>query len=368
MTCYIGVMTGTSLDGIDCVLCDFDADDTHILAHRQDAFPPKLKAELLALCSPGDNEIERLLRAEVALAEVIAQSIKQLLHENSLSAEAVSAIGCHGQTIRHRPPQKSGERGYTLQICDISTLANLCGIHCVGDFRRADMARNGQGAPMAPVFHEALLGNPDQTQAVVNIGGMANISLKRPGTPVIGFDTGPGNVLMDHWIQQSQKKLYDHDGCWARQGAVIPALLDKMLQHPFIQMPAPKSTGRETFNANWLSQLLGEGEYEAVDIQRTLLEFTASSITLTLRESNCEKLFVCGGGAENGFLMQRLEELLPNTLVSSSNALGIAPSHMEAAAFAWFAKQTLERKPLALKQITGASGNAISGLVHYASN
>lgn len=367
MTYYIGVMTGTSLDGIDCVLCDFQDHKPKIIAHRQDPLGSELQRQLLALCNPGDNEIERLLVAEVALAETIADAVRHLLLQCSLSPQDIRAVGCHGQTIRHRPPSDSTSRGYTLQICDISTLAKGCGITCVGDFRRADMARHGQGAPMAPAFHAALLENTINCQAVLNIGGMANISLKKPGAGITGFDTGPGNVLLDTWIKQTHNKQFDDNGQWARQGQVIPKLLSQMLQHPFIEQATPKSTGRETFNANWLSQLITRlaDSTPPEDIQRTLLEFSARSIVDAIADEQCADLFVCGGGAYNGFLMQRLSELLPKTNVTSSKALGINPMHMEAAAFAWFAKQALEKQSLALQEITGADQNAIAGLVHF---
>lgn len=363
---YIGVMTGTSLDGIDCALCEINEGKTLVVAHLQQNFCEQLRSQLLSLCSPGDNEIERMLQADIALADTISNAINTLLLEQNLKPTDISAIGCHGQTIRHRPPSAAQRRGITLQIGDLSTISAHCAITCIGDFRRADMARGGQGAPIAPAFHAALLQPLETNQGIVNIGGMANISIKKPKAPIHGFDTGPGNVLLDSWIQSHQGHSYDHAGGWAKSGQLNHPLLLRLMQHPYIKQAAPKSTGREQFNLSWLTEVLSEQQVALAseDVQRTLLEFTALSISEVASDASLSKLFVCGGGAENEFLMQRIQALLPTCTVTTSTALGVDPQHMEAAAFAWFAHQTLNNKPLDLKNVTGATANGIAGLIH----
>ncbi|TBV07229.1 anhydro-N-acetylmuramic acid kinase [Stutzerimonas kirkiae] len=363
MPLYIGVMSGTSLDGLDVALIEQEA-RTRLLASHYTRMPAELRQVLLALCSPGFDEVARAAIAEQRWVELAAEAIEVLLRQAGKSASDIRAIGSHGQTIRHEP-----WRGFTLQIGNPALLAELTGITVVGDFRRRDVAAGGQGAPLVPAFHEALLGKRDKACAVLNIGGFANLSLIACERDTGGFDTGPGNVLMDAWIRHSRQLDYDADGRWAASGVVNGTLLEALLEDPFFATRGPKSTGRETFNLQWLLAHLGRyPALPAQDVQATLLELTARSISIALQRSqpDTEQLWVCGGGAHNGRLMQRLQALLPGCRVESTQAIGISPDWIEAMAFAWLAHCCLEGIPANRAAVTGARGPRILGAIYPA--
>jgi len=367
---YIGLMSGTSLDALDTALVDFSSQQPTLIATLSTEWPASLKSQLLALCSPGDNEIQRMGKADHELGKLCAQACQQLLKQAGIPADQVAAIGSHGQTIRHMPVS---DTPFTLQIGDPNLIAQLTGITTVADFRRRDMAAGGQGAPLAPGLHAAIFRSTDKNRAILNIGGMANLTLlfADQSLPVTGFDTGPGNILLDSWCQQHLHKAYDQDGQWARSGTVNFDLLERLLTTPYFASPPPKSTGRELFNPQWLEQQLKDGflNISTENVAATLAELTAESICKDLQQHypNCEELLVCGGGAHNHFLMERIEALTAESVnVDTTSSLGIEPDWVEAAAFACFAKQTLEHKPSNLPSVTGANSSCILGGVYYA--
>ena len=359
---YLGVMSGTSLDGLDIALIEQDQ-HTRLIATHYLPMPAALHAELLALCSSGPDELARAALAEQRWVELAAQGIQALLAEQQLQPDDVRAIGSHGQTIRHEPA-----RGFSIQIGNPALLAELTGVSVVSDFRRRDIAAGGQGAPLVPAFHEALFAT-GQRCAVLNVGGFSNLSLLQPERPVHGFDCGPGNVLLDAWIQLQRGERFDRDGAWAASGVVIPELLHALLGDPFFQTRGPKSTGRELFSLEWLQQHLAQlPPYAPADVQATLLEMTAQSIidSLTAAQQNTETLLVCGGGAHNGALMRRLQDLLPSARVSSTAAQGVPPDWVEAMAFAWLAHCCLEQIPANRPSVTGARGLRVLGAIYPA--
>ena len=359
---YLGVMSRTSLDGLDIALIEQDQ-HTRLIATHYLPMPAALHAELLALCSSGPDELARAALAEQRWVELAAQGIQALLAEQQLQPDDVRAIGSHGQTIRHEPA-----RGFSIQIGNPALLAELTGISVVSDFRRRDIAAGGQGAPLVPAFHEALFAT-GQRCAVLNVGGFSNLSLLQPERPVHGFDCGPGNVLLDAWIQLQRGERFDRDGAWAANGVVIPELLHALLNDPFFQTRGPKSTGRELFSLEWLQQHLAQlPPYAPADVQATLLEMTAQSIidSLTAAQQNTETLLVCGGGAHNGALMRRLQDLLPSARVSSTAAQGVPPDWVEAMAFAWLAHCCLEQIPANRPSVTGARGLRVLGAIYPA--
>ncbi len=360
---YIGLMSGTSLDGVDAVLVDFSRSPLKVLAHVALPFAPDLKQSLLALNTPSDNEIHRSALAANALTAVYAQAVHALLDATQLKATQIRAIGAHGQTVRHQPGAHDGI-GYTTQLNNPSLLAERTGISVVADFRSRDIAAGGQGAPLVPVFHHGLFGQPNETVGVLNIGGIANLSVLHANGEVIGFDCGPGNALMDHWCMQHRGLAYDDNGQWARSGQAHHPLLQAMLAEPFLQQAPPKSTGRDLFHPEWLaSQLANFTNVSAVDVQSTLTEFTALACANdVLHHANVAKeLIVCGGGALNGFLMERLQAALPNCKVVSSAERGMPPLQVEATAFAWLARQTVLGLAGNAPKVTGAKGARILG-------
>ena len=372
---FIGLMSGTSLDGVDGVLADF-ADPVHpsmVLASASRPFPQALRAELLALNTPGNNELHRAALAANALAQVYAQVVADLLASGQLQASDVIAIGAHGQTVRHRPQEFDGT-GYTLQLNQPALLAELCGMDVVADFRSRDVAAGGQGAPLVPPFHRAVFGHPSQARAVLNIGGISNITLlpeaQTPANaPLIGFDCGPGNALIDAWCQLHTGAAFDDRGRWGATGAVHAGLLAALQDDAFFAKPPPKSTGRDLFNMPWLRQRLqGFEALAAQDVQATLTELTAWACVRAVQwaPQACDMLVVCGGGAHNEALLQRLQTALGATPVCSSAALGVAPTDVEALAFAWLAQQTVLRKTASLASVTGAQGARILGAVYPA--
>ena len=328
-------------------------------------YPAALKQQLLALHDPGQNELEIAALASNQLSQLYARNIATLLQEAAIALSEVRAIGCHGQTIRHRP-----ELGFTLQLGNPALLAELTGISVVADFRSRDIAANGQGAPLVPAFHAAMFTHPQKHRAILNIGGIANITHLPAAGHVTGFDTGPGNMLMDAWISKHHSKDYDANGDWAAGGNIIPELLHLMLADAFFTLPPPKSTGRDTFNLAWLEQMLQQTgkQYSPVDVQRTLLELTVVSIATAVSQhcANVDELYVCGGGAYNSALLKCLQQALPSLSIQPSDALGLAVNAVEAAAFAWLAKQTLCGLPGNLPAVTGARGPRILGAVYAA--
>lgn len=362
---FIGLMSGTSLDGIDAALVDFSSSSPQILAAHTFPLPIALRSELLWLCQPGDNEIERLGRADRALAMAFADAANQILQSSGIAASTVRAIGSHGQTIRHRPAPNAEGPAFTLQIGDPNTIAELTGITTVADFRRRDIAAGGQGAPLVPAFHKAVFGGSTE-RVIVNIGGMANITVLPLHSPISGFDTGPGNALLDGWIRRHQALEYDRNGAWACGGNVHPQLLESLLADPFFAAPAPKSTGREHFNLEWLDQHLSQLQrIEPADIQATLAELTAATIADAINQLPfaAAEVFACGGGAYNRDLMQRLQCRLPRCRLGHTGELGIAPEWVEAAAFAWLARATLAGLPGNEPAVTGAAGYRVLGSI-----
>jgi anhydro-N-acetylmuramic acid kinase len=365
--CFIGLMSGTSLDGVDGVLTRSD-DTLRVLAHASAPFAPSLRAELQALNSPGPNELHRAALAANALVEIYAQVVQALLHQSGLTARDVRAIGAHGQTVRHQPGLHDGI-GYTLQLNQPALLAERCGIDVVADFRSRDVAAGGQGAPLVPAFHQRVFGRPGQHIAVLNIGGIANLSVLGPQGEVLGFDCGPGNLLMDHWCHAHTGQAFDTDGQWAASGHVQAGLLAELMAEPFVHQAPPKSTGRDLFNPTWLAQRLQtHAGLRPQDVQATLTTFTAQAAAQALRDHSpaCQRLIVCGGGALNLHLMQALRICLPGLEVVESGAVGMPPLQVEAAAFAWLAQQTIHREAGNWPAVTGARGARVLGAVYPA--
>ncbi|BDE69600.1 anhydro-N-acetylmuramic acid kinase [Delftia lacustris] len=371
----IGLMSGTSLDGVDGVLVDF-AEGTQVLWHASRGFDAALRAELLALNTPeGRDELHRAALAANALARSYAEVVRELLQATGLAPAQIAAIGAHGQTVRHRPQMFDGT-GYTLQLNSPALLAELSGVAVVADLRSRDVAAGGQGAPLVPAFHQGVFGRPGETVLVLNIGGIANLSVLAGDGTVLGFDCGPGNALMDGWCQTHTGQPYDDGGQWAATGQVLPALLDRLLAEPFLQQPPPKSTGRDLFHADWLAGHLSASAASATsaadarpaEVQATLTEFTARACASAVQRfgRGGGELLVCGGGAFNTQLMQRIAALLPGVAVDTTAARGLPPQQVEAAAFAWLARQALLGLPGNLPAVTGARGPRILGAIHPA--
>ena len=364
---YIGLMSGTSLDGVDGVLARCDATGLQVVYHAYRPFPAELAAELLQLNSPGDNELHRAALAANALSRVYADVVHDLLRGAALAPAAITAIGAHGQTVRHRPGAYDGT-GYTLQLNNPALLAELTGITVVADFRSRDVAAGGQGAPLVPAFHQALFGRAGETVAVLNIGGISNLSLLEDDR-VLGFDCGPGNALLDAWCRQHTGQPYDAEGRWAASGQVHEALLHSLLQEAYFQQPPPKSTGRDLFNPSWLArQMSGYPQLSPADVQATLTELTARCCAAELQRhgAGSRRLIVCGGGALNTHLMGRLQALLPGVQVLSSEQAGLPPLQVEAAAFAWLARKAMQRETGSLQSVTGARGARVLGAIYPA--
>lgn len=373
----IGLMSGTSLDGVDGVLLDLTGPGLRVLAQASLPFAPTFRSELLALNTPSFNELHRAALAGNRLAAAYAQVVQLLIqHAENLGLRAtdVLAIGAHGQTVRHQPQRWSDAAegaGYTLQLNNPALLAELTGITVVADFRSRDVAAGGQGAPLVPAFHQQVFAQPGVTVAVLNLGGIANLSVLRGQVcePVQGFDCGPGNALMDAWCLQHTGKPFDQGGTWAASGQCWPDLLAHLLDEPYFSQPLPKSTGRDLFNPGWLqAKLQGFVTARPQDVQATLAELTASvcaeSVCSYAKESS--QLIVCGGGAFNQYLLQRLQARLPGIPVSISDQAGLPAMEVEAAAFAWLAYQTMHHKPGNLPSVTGATGPRILGAIYPA--
>jgi anhydro-N-acetylmuramic acid kinase len=374
---FIGLMSGTSLDGADGVLVDFSGDTMRVVAAASEPFTDSFRAELLALNSPTHNELHRSAVAGTHLAAVYARVVYQLLElaaAQGISAAQIEAIGAHGQTVRHLPQRTSDEAngaGYTIQLNNPSLLAELTGLDVVADFRSRDVAAGGQGAPLVPAFHQSVFGRTDCAVTVLNLGGIANLSvLPLDGkAEILGFDCGPGNALMDAWCQQHTGRPFDADGDWAASGKLLPALLASLLEEPYFSASPPKSTGRDLFSMAWLAGKLAPFSVERPeDIQNTLTELTASaciSSVISYGKDSAE-LVVCGGGVFNTHLMQRLQAGLAGVQVRSSDSMGLPPLQVEAAAFAWLARQAVSRQPGNLASVTGAAGPRVLGAIYPA--
>lgn len=361
---YIGLMSGTSMDALDAVLVDFSTEPPKHIAHLSRTLPLDLRQQLLSLASSGDDEVNRMARADILLGRFSAQTVNELLATTAIDSSQVVAIGSHGQTIRHMP---TGSTPYTVQIGDGNTIAQLTGITTVNDFRRRDMSVGGQGAPLVPAFHAALFRSEAIERVVLNIGGIANISILPADTAlaVRGFDTGPGNLLLDAWIQEILGTPYDDEGVWGRSGTINADLLASLLTDPYFSLLPPKSTGREYFNLEWLKQHPVAG-LKPQDMQATLVELTSRSVAEAMRQhdSTCQELVVCGGGAYNRFLMERLAANLPQCRVCTTEDYGLAPRWVEATAFAWLARQTMQHLPGNLPSVTGASEAVVLGAIY----
>ena len=411
---YIGMMSGTSLDGMDAVLCQFSASvdsdvnengntednvtaPMQLLATYSQDFPPRLREVLLALCQPNgtsrlmsqadepNSELDWFGWASREYAEFASEVVNTLLQQANTDVEAVLAIGCHGQTVRHRP-----QMGFSLQLVDANIIAERTGISVVSDFRRRDMAVGGQGAPLVPAFHQALFATTDSTRVLLNLGGIANITVlpaadaneqnnQQADKQVVGYDTGPANLLLDAWTALHTDKDYDAGGAWAESGQIVEPLLNQLLEHPFFARPYPKSTGREDFNLAWLQDELQKFDqasvyvrYSSADVQATLTELTAVSASTQIKpflsddtqESNA--VYVCGGGALNSYLVKRLQAHLPHCTVQTTASLGLDPTWVEAVAFAWLARQTLMGETGNLPAVTGAYKGVVLGQVCFA--
>ncbi|MGI9135056.1 MAG: anhydro-N-acetylmuramic acid kinase [Rhodoferax sp.] len=335
---------------------------------RNSPLPAALRDELLALNRPGPDELHRAALAANALVRLYAELVQQLLQHSRIAPSQVRAIGAHGQTVRHRPQEFDGT-GYTLQLNQPALLAELCAIDVVADFRSRDVAAGGQGAPLVPPFHQAFFGQPDRVLAVLNIGGIANLTVLDPQAALCGFDCGPGNALLDAWCQRHTGQPFDAGGAWAAQGQVVPALLERMLAEPYFAKAPPKSTGRDLFHTDWLAtQLAPWADLAPPDVQATLTALTAQTCARSLVSAApaCQALFVCGGGAYNAHLMARLQALLPDCPVHSTDSAGLAPLHVEACAFAWLARQAIGRRSASVPSVSGARGARVLGALYPA--
>jgi len=358
---YIGQMSGTSMDGIDTVLIRISAGNVELIDSLHQAFPDRLKQKVMALCSGTQDELDLSARVSNELSEQYAASVHLLLEHTHICSSDVAAIGCHGQTVRHMPPH------YTVQLINGALLAERTGINVVCDFRTRDMAAGGQGAPLVPAFHQQVFQQADKDTVVVNIGGMANITFLPQNGDVSGFDTGPGNVLMDAWCVQHNKGHFDENGQWAQSGQVNHTLLKQLLDDPYFKLPAPKSTGREHFNLQWLTQFPMKG-IQAEYVQATLLQLTVTSISNEIKQlTQRAEVVVCGGGAYNGQLLKKLShELGADFHVCRSAKMGIDPQWVEAMAFAWLAQQNLLQLAGNVEKVTGAKGPRILGALYPA--
>jgi len=353
---YLGLMSGTSADAIDAALVHVSPDAVQLRGFLSDPLPGHIRQDIAALCQAGDDEIERLGTLDLSLGDHFATAALRLLDGCGVASSEVVAIGSHGQTIRHRP-----HRHFTLQIGSPHFIAERTGITTIAEFRQRDMVLEGQGAPLVPRFHQKVFSHPDEHRIILNLGGIANVTLLQGNELVGGFDTGPANTLLDQWYQKHHPgAFFDNDGNWARQGTSLPALLARFMNEPYLSLPPPKSTGREIFNRTWLEGLL-DGTETPVDVQATLTEFTAATLGDAIRPLKADRILVCGGGACNSYLQERLRSSLAQVPISGTESMGLAPETVEAAAFAWLAWAYLNRVPGNAPQVTGAKRAAILG-------
>lgn len=359
---YVGIMSGTSLDGIDTALVSFTEGQPELRGTHFEPYSHTIKIALLALHHPATNELHQAQLIGNELARLYASATAALLQKSNISPQQVRTIGCHGQTIRHRPDQ-----GYTLQLGNAALLAELSGITVVSDFRSRDIAAGGQGAPLVPAFHDHVLRHPATHRVIVNIGGISNLTNLQPGHPTTGFDCGPGNLLMDAWIAQHRGEFFDKDGAWAASGHSIPALLQTMLNEPFLHAAPPKSSGRDLFNMDWLNGKL-HGDEAPVDVQATLLALSAHAIADSVQRfcAGAQEIYLCGGGAHNVALAQHLRASLPACRIQPTDTLGLAADWLEAIAFAWLAQQAMNGHCANLPAVTGARHACILGAIYQA--
>ena len=361
---YVGVMSGTSVDGLDVAVVDMTTGAPRITESTTVALPDALAVALVALSSPGADEIDRTGACDAAFGEFIGQAVLGCLDTWGISPVDIRAIGCHGQTIRHRPDSTPP---FTVQIGDPNRVAETTGIDTVADLRRRDMAAGGQGAPLAPLFHDALFRDADRHRIVVNVGGIANATmLPAASDAILGFDTGPGNALLDAWFRHCTGEPYDRGGVWASQGEVAPKLLEALTHDAFVSRAPPKSTGKERYNLDYVIRMSAPFDYPPEDVQATLLEFTAWSIATAVERwgSGTGDVVVCGGGRHNHALMGRLAANLPGHEIFRSDDLGVDGDGLEAAAFAWFAYRTLSGQPSNVPAVTGAKGLRVLGAIY----
>jgi len=368
---YIGLMSGTSLDGIDAALVSFKDKQASVIETTCLPLSKTIKDEIRSLINPKTNEINRLMSLDVQLAKIFSEAVKQLLIKANVKKKDIVAIGSHGQTIRHLP---TSEYPSTLQITDPNIIAEVTGITTIADFRRRDMAAGGQGAPLVPAFHEKIFRHNEKNRVILNLGGIANITIlpADKNIPITGFDTGPANTLINNWIQQHKNKSYDENGSWASSGQINEDFLNALLSDEYFTLLPPKSTGTEYFNSSWLSNHLSEFPFvSAEDVQASLTRFTARTIsnainTYATKITNVDEVIVCGGGVHNNYLMQQLQEELLNIKINSSAKYDLDPDYIEATAFAWLAKQTIEHKTGNLPEVTGAKNKVILGAIYQA--
>ncbi|TVZ37917.1 anhydro-N-acetylmuramic acid kinase [Alteromonadaceae bacterium 2753L.S.0a.02] len=368
---YIGLMSGTSADSIDAGLVEFgEGNDFNLVATYDLPYDPRTRQKIFDLARPGDNEIDRMGALDKQLGILFAKAVNRLLEEQGLKPKDITGIGSHGQTVRHRTHSAGTPEQFSVQIGDPNTIAQLTGITTVADFRRRDMAAGGQGAPLAPSFHKVMFSSSQENRCILNIGGMANITYLPKDGGVLGYDTGPGNALMDAWINSFGSKRYDKGGEWAADGKVNNELLDKLVSHSFFKMPAPKSTGREDFNLNWVTRATEETitPLTPQDVQATLTELTAVTISDAIRLTctTGTHVYACGGGVHNKALFERLRILLPGYPLDTTNELNLHPDWVEAVAFAWLAMRTLNHLSGNLPAVTGAEEEVILGGVYFA--
>lgn len=358
---FIGVMSGTSLDGADAALVDFATPVPRTVAFSSLPFSAALRERLMDLSQPGSDSLDLAGAVSLELAELYARVVEAVLAQAGTGREQVGAIGCHGQTVRHRP-----DLGFTIQLNDPARLAERAHIDVIADFRRRDMAAGGQGAPLVPAFHEAVFRRRDRSLAVVNIGGISNVTALPQGRPTIGFDCGPGNVLLDGWAKRHLGADFDHDGRWASSGRTHAALLDRLLREPYLGLPPPKSTGRELFRLPWLDEQL-DADLEPADVQSTLTDYTARSIVDAIDRfcPGTEEIYLAGGGARNVTLVERIRRMAARP-VATTDALGVPTAEVECMAFAWLAMKCTRREPVDLTAVTGAREPRILGCVYPA--
>ncbi|GLQ92026.1 anhydro-N-acetylmuramic acid kinase [Dyella acidisoli] len=363
---YIGLISGTSADGIDAALVRFEQNQPRLMHALTHAWPEALRAQILRV-SQGETtlDLDTFGRLDVAIGHTFANAVEALLAQSSTPASSVRAVGSHGQTIRHRP---TGEHPFTLQIGNAAVIAERCAIDVVADFRSADVAAGGQGAPLLPAVHAMLLQAPDHARVVLNLGGIANITVLSTHGDVFGFDTGPANGLMDAWCLRHRGEAFDRGGAFAASGHVNETLLAELLRDPYFALPPPKSTGREHFHLAWLDARLHSLSISPADVQATLLELTSRSIAMAIdaHANDATDVLLCGGGVHNPVLMQRLQELLQPRELASTAAYGVDPDYLEASAFAWLARQRLLGLPGNLPAVTGAKGFRVLGAVYPA--
>lgn len=367
----IGLISGTSLDGIDCALVDVAGAKPTLVSARCTSYKPALRNELLALCATPQISLEKLGSLHIEVGRAFAACVNEILAVNGVARSEVSVVGSHGQTVYHRPDSQTP---FSLQIGDPNSIAQLTGLTTVADFRGRDLAAGGQGAPVAPLLHRHCFASSEQTRMIVNAGGIANLTALHKDGSALAFDTGPANVLMDYWIAKHRGAAFDADGAWAASGTVNPALLTELLAEPYLELPPPKSTGRELFNGAWLEERLRRVEsttgqpISAQDVQATLLELTSQSIARAVKaESQSGAIYLCGGGAHNTALRLRLAQLCSGFSVESTDALGMAPDWVEAIAFAWMAQRRLEGTALDTAPFTGAGQAVVLGGIYSGS-